>query len=94
MDTQQSISSDTGATGPAELYIVIPSHGSLADRAQSAGSDLQACRHREVHNTQQNKCTDLKVSRMSRDLTVERVSFIYYMNDLEMKPSLNYSRIQ
>lgn len=61
----------------AELYIVIPSPGSLANSAQSAGSELWACRHREARNTQRNECTGLKVGRVSTDLTMETVPFVY-----------------
>lgn len=74
-----TVTSDPPA--PAELYIAIPSPGSLTTGAHSAGSEpvglAAAQREREspAEHTRQNKGADLEVSRLSKDLRSDSASF-------------------
>lgn len=54
----------------AELYMLIPSHGSLASRTQNAGSELRASRPR---------VTVPEVSGVSPDLTMEKDSSVLHI---------------
>lgn len=65
------VSAVTRATDTAELYILIPSPGSLADRAPSTGSERQT--QSWSHNTRRNEFTGLEVGGVSSGLTAETV---------------------
>lgn len=54
----------------AELYMLIPSHGSVASRTQNAGSELRASRPR---------VTVPEVSGVSPDLTMEKDSSVSHI---------------
>lgn len=57
----------------AELYMLIPSHGSLASRALTAGSELRASQHTQ----QRTRVTGPEVSGLSPVLTMETASSVY-----------------